>query len=148
MIYVSILTSDRNLDAELWAIVWNRRLPADLQLLHAYNLAGNKRLFVWETDSVAGLQFMDAFNYVGELVTYPAFDRTSGWMAAFASDIEAFRQANRDSMRRSGVPEAEIEGRMAPNVELRGGAMAAANMFEARRFAREWQARQAGEGSS
>ena len=66
--------------------------PPTLKLLGAYNLDGNQRLFLWEGDSVADLQFMDNFNYVGELETYPAFDRTTGWQAAFAGDepIDAF----------------------------------------------------------
>ena len=42
-------------------------------------------------ESVADTQFMDRFNDVGVLETSPAFDRTAGWRAAFAKDIDTFR---------------------------------------------------------
>ena len=106
MTYVSILTSDRELDPELWAVIWQAKAPQDLNLLCAYNLAGNKRVFIWESDSVSGLQFMDNFNQIGKLDTYPAFDRSAGWRAAFVGDIEGFEQSNRKSGARLGLSQA------------------------------------------
>ncbi len=76
VLFVSILTSDRERDPELWAVIWLGGCPPTLKLHQAYNLAGNKRVFIWEGQSAADLQFMDRFNYVGLLETFPAFDRT------------------------------------------------------------------------
>jgi hypothetical protein len=67
VLYVSILTSDRERDPELWATIWQGTPPPTLKLLRAYNLAGDKRVFIWEGESAADLQFMDRFNYVGAL---------------------------------------------------------------------------------
>ncbi len=145
MLYVSILTSDRNLDPELWAVIWNAKAPDDLKLPGAYNLAGNKRLYRWETDSVAGVQFMDNFNFIGELVTYPAFDRTNGWIAAFAGDLEAFERANTANAARIGIPEEQIPRRVEVAVDLRRRGLEAPNREAARRAAREWAALQAGQ---
>ena len=103
MRYVSILTSDRNLDPELWAVIWNAKQPKDLDLLCAYNLAGNKRVFIWEADSVAALQFMDNFNHIGTLETYPAFDRSEGWRAAFAGDLETFEKHLNETAANRGI---------------------------------------------
>ena len=91
MMYVSILTSDRARDPERWAVIWRGKAPSTLRLHHVYNLAGNKRVFVWEGESAADMQFMDRFNQVGVLETYPAFDRTWGWIHAFEGNIEAFK---------------------------------------------------------
>ena len=146
MLYISILISDRNLDPELWAVIWQAKAPSDLTLHGAYNLAGNKCLFIWETDSAAGLQFIDNFNQIGELDTYPAFDRTSGWQAAFIGDIEAWATANRDELRELGTSPDEIETRMNAAVELRQAALEAPTRHAARKIAREWMARQATAG--
>ncbi len=143
MLYVSILTSDRELDPELWAVIWQAKAPADLKLHGAYNLAGNKRLYLWETDSVAGLQFMDNFNFIGELVTYPAFDRTAGWTAAFAGDLEAFRLAHRESLAKGGFPPETIEQRLEAATDLRRRGLQAPTIEAARRAARNWAAGQA-----
>ena len=72
MFFVSILTSDRERDPELWATIWNGEGPPSLKLIGAYNLASNQRVFIWEGESVADLQFMDRFNEVGVLETWPA----------------------------------------------------------------------------
>ena len=141
MRYVSILTSDRNLDPELWAVIWQAKAPADLNLLCAYNLAGNKRVFIWEADSVSALQFMDNFNHIGILETYPAFDRSDGWRAAFAGDIEAFRSQMIESATNRGISPDRIERRVSESIELRQGALESHTREAARRFAREWVAR-------
>ena len=90
MLFVSILTSDRERDPELWATIWNGEGPPSLNLIGAYNLASNLRVFIWEGESIADIQFMDRFNEVGVLETRPAFDRTAGWRMAMAKDLEGF----------------------------------------------------------
>ena len=77
MLFISILTSERARDPELWATIWNGA-PGRVTLIGAYNLANNKRVFIWEGDSAADLQFMDRFNEAGVMETSPAFDRTDG----------------------------------------------------------------------
>jgi len=136
VLYVSILTSDRERDPELWATIWYGKQPATLKLHQAYNLAGNKRVFVWEGESAADLQYMDLFNYVGEMETFPAFDRTVGWQMAFAGDLDGFR-ANMERQRRADV---DIE----PAIDLRRRGLEASSHWEARQLAREWVAEQEG----
>ena len=138
MLYVSILTSDRNLDPELWAVIWQANMPDDLTLHNAYNMAGNKRLFIWETDSVNGLQFMDNFNHIGELVTYPVFDRSDGWKAAFAGDIETFRDVQHKNMSKRNILPDRAEQHINSAIELRKGALESPTREAARRHAREW----------
>ena len=133
MLYVSILTSDRTRDPELWATIWQGDPPPSVNLIGAYNLGNDKRVFIWEGESVADVQFMDRFNEVGVLETYPAFDRTTGWRFAFAKDIAAFR-ANMES----GRPSAASGVDSAINLRTRG--MNAPNRHAARRAAREWLA--------
>ena len=95
MLYVSILTSDRSQDPELWATIWQGNAPPSINLIGAYNMGNDKRVFIWEGEALADIQFMDRFNEVGVLETSPAFDRTSGWLAAFSKDIDAFREGRR-----------------------------------------------------
>lgn len=78
MLYVSRFVSDRDRDPELWVTIWQAEAPPTLNLIGAYNLSGDERLFVWEGETTADLQFMDRFNQVGRLETSPAFDRTTG----------------------------------------------------------------------
>ncbi len=92
MLFVSILTSDRSRDPELWASIWHGDAPPSINLVGAYNLGNDKRVFIWEGESAADLQFMDRFNHVGVLETYPAFDRTLGWRDAFAKDLDTFEE--------------------------------------------------------
>ncbi len=138
MTYVSILTSDRELDPELWAVIWQAEAPQDLNLLCAYNLAGNKRVFIWESDSISALQFMDNFNQIGKLETYPAFDRSDGWRAAFLGDLESFEKSNRESGARLGLSSEQIERRIESSIELRQGARDSVTREAARKFARGW----------
>jgi hypothetical protein len=135
MLFVSILTSERSRDAELWAVIWQGQAPPSLKLHGAYNLAGNKRVFIWEGESAADLQFMDRFNYVGVIETSPAFDRTLGWQYAFAGDLEGFR---RNLEERGARPE-RIEAAM----DLRSRGHHAPTLEAAMREGREWAARQA-----
>jgi len=135
MLFVSILTSERVRDPELWAVIWQGGCPETLKLHQAYNLAGNKRLFVWEGQSAADLQFMDRFNYVGMLETFPAFDRTAGWQAAFAGDLETFRA----NLERGRAPAARIEAAL----DLRSRGHHAPTLQAAMREGREWAERQA-----
>lgn len=135
MLFVSILTSERERDAELWAVIWQGGCPPGLKLLQAYNLAGNKRLFIWEGQSAAELQFMDRFNHVGTLETFPAFDRTAGWQAAFAGDLAAFRAG----LERNNAPPERIEAAL----DLRSRGHNAPTLQAAMREGREWAARQA-----
>ncbi len=92
MLFVSILTSDRGRDPELWASIWHGSAPPSINVIGAYNLGNDKRVFIWEGESTADLQFMDRFNHVGVLETYPAFDRTLGWQNAFAKNLDAFEE--------------------------------------------------------
>ncbi len=140
MLFVSILTSERDKDPELWAVIWQGRAPPTLKLHQAYNLAGNKRVYVWEGESVADLQFMDRFNEVGLLETYPAFDRSVGWQQAFAGDLDGFRASLENRGARPAVVEAALD--------LRTRGHNAPNLHAARREARDWVRRQAGGGDA
>lgn len=131
MLFVSILTSDRTLDAELWATIWQGEPPPSIDLIGAYNLGNDKRVFVWRGESVSDTQFMDRFNEVGVLETYPAFDRTSGWQAAFAKDIDSFRA------RLESAPSTAAD-RIESAIDLRTRGMNAPNRHAARAAAREW----------
>jgi hypothetical protein len=97
-------------------------------LIGAYNMGNDKRVFIWEGEALADIQFMDRFNEVGVLETSPAFDRTSGWQAAFSKDINAFREGRR----RAGREQQEAA------VDLRTRGMNAPNRHAARAAARAW----------
>ena len=94
------------------------------------HLGNDKRGFIWEGESAADLQFMDRFNEVGRLETFPAFDRTAGWRCALDRDLEGFRRFV------SGRPGAPTSLEAA--VELRRRGREAPNRLAARRAAREW----------
>ncbi len=115
MLFVSILTSDREKDPELWAVIWQGQAPPTLKLRQAYNLAGNKRVYVWEGESAVDLQFMDRFNEVGGMETCPAFDRTLGCQRAVDAALDLRERGHR-----------------------------APNLHAAKREAREWVSRQSG----
>jgi hypothetical protein len=132
MLFVSIFTSDRARDPELWATIWQGAPPPSISLIGAYNLGNDRRIFIWEGQSAIDLQFMDRFNEVGVLQTFPAFDRTAGWRFAFTKDLNGFRQYL------SGRPNVEA------NVDLRRRGMEAPNRRAARRAAREWNREQEG----
>ena len=135
MLFVSILTSDRTRDPELWATIWQGDPPPSVNLIGAYNLGNDKRVFIWEGETVADAQFMDRFNEVGVLETSPAFDRTLGWRAAFTKDIDMFREnliAGRPSAGHS------VES----TIDLRRLGMDAPNRYAARAAARQWVAEQ------
>ncbi|PKB84254.1 MAG: hypothetical protein BZY88_00575 [SAR202 cluster bacterium Io17-Chloro-G9] len=135
MLYVSILTSDRERDPELWATIWNGEAPPSLNLIGAYNLGSDQRVFIWEGESVADVQFMDRFNEIGVLETRPAFDRTDGWRMCFAKDLERFSQRPR----RPGMDPRQFEA----GIDLRRRGMTAPNREAARAAARVWQEEQA-----
>ena len=135
MLYVSILTSERSRDPELWGTIWQGETPPSINIIGAYNLANNKRVFIWEGESVADLQFMDRFNHVGVLETYPAFDRTRGWQLAFAKDIDTFAEQMLD---RGGRDNPQVQ----QNIELRRRVRKTANVYAARAEARRWQEEQ------
>ncbi len=139
MLYVTILTSDRARDPELWATVWQGKAPATLKILHVYNLLTDKRVFVWEGESVADARYMDRLNEIGETQTFTALDQTTGWQHAFAGDVEAMRGwfAERH------LPEAAIE----TAIDLRRRGHEAPNTLAARRAARQWVAEQEARGS-
>jgi hypothetical protein len=138
MLFVSILTSDRSRDPELWATIWQGESPPGITIIGAYNLANNKRVFIWDGKSSADLQFMDRFNQVGVLETYPAFDRTVGWQLAFAKDLDAFAK---QLLERAGPFRERVE-RM---IELRRRGVNAPNPHAARAAARQWQEEEAQE---
>jgi hypothetical protein len=130
MLFVSTFTSDRSLDPELWAVIWQARPPSTLALHAAYNLGDNRRIFVWEGSTPADLQFMDLFNEIGVLQTSPAFDRTTGWQFAFAGDIDGFRA----SLEGRGMRGSRLEAM----IDLRSRGVRARTTAAARRAAREW----------
>ena len=137
MLYVSIFTSDRSRDPELWAAIWHGGGSPTIKLHGVYNVADNRRVFIWEGESVADLQFMDRFNHIGVLETSPAFDRTQGWRQAFVKDIEAFA-ANMLSRAR---PENRDQAERAVN--LRRRIVKQPNIYAACAEARRWQEEQA-----
>ena len=136
MLFVSILTSDRSRDPELWATIWHGEGPRNIKIRGAYNLGNNKRVFIWDGESAADLQFMDRFNHIGVLETYPAFDRTLGWQQAFAREIDAFAKRLLD---RAGPYREQVER----DVDLRRRIVKAANRYAACAEARRWQEEQA-----
>lgn len=140
MLFVSIFESDRERDPELWAVIWNAKAPPTLKLHGAYNLAGNQRVFIWEGETPADLQYMDRFNHIGTMTTTPAFDRTSGWQCAFAQDLEGFRALGARGM---GAASRGPNQRGERAIDLRRRGIEAAGIEAAKRAAREWQAEQA-----
>lgn len=136
MLFVSILTSDRSRDPELWASIWHGDAPPSINLVGAYNLGNDKRVFIWEGESAADLQFMDRFNHVGVLETYPAFDRTLGWRSAFAKDLNAFEELMFAGGRSEQAERA---------VDLRRRIRRQPNMLAACAEACQWQEEQAAE---
>ncbi len=134
MLYVSILTSDRSRDPELWASIWHGDAPPSIKLIAAYNLGNDKRVFVWEGESTADLQFMDRFNHVGVMETCPAFDRTLGWRDAFAKDLDAFEER---LFARGRSDQAER------TIDLRRRIRRQPNILAACAEARQWQEEQA-----
>lgn len=103
-------------------------------------------MFVWEGESVADLQFMDAFNHVGELTTFPAFDRTGGLQAAFAGDIDRFRDGSVRNAMRMGASREQAEQRAQASVDLRARALRARTREAALAVARAWRAEREGAG--
>jgi hypothetical protein len=137
MLYVSMFTSERERDPELWAVIWNAKAPATLTLHGAYNLSDNRRMFVWEGETVEDLQYMDRFNAIGRLETTPAFDRTAGWRCAFAQDLESFRALVTSREGAGARPENQRSERA---IDLRRRGVEARSIEAAKRAAREWQA--------
>ncbi len=133
MLYVSRFVSDRDRDPELWATIWQAKVPPTLKLIGAYNLGGDERVFIWEGETTADLQFMDSFNDIGRLDTSPAFDRTVGWQNAFAGNLEAFEV----NMRSRGLRSDEA---IDAGLDLRRRGLSAPTPQAARRRAREWAA--------
>ena len=136
MLFVSILTSDRSRDPELWAAIWQGEPAPSIKIISAYNLANNKRVFIWEGESTADLQFVDRFNHIGVLETYPAFDRTIGWQLAFAKDLEAFEKRLLD---RAGPFREQVK----QAIDLRRRGLNASNIYDACAEAQRWQEEQA-----
>jgi len=136
MLFVSILTSDRSRDPELWCTMWQGGAPPSINVIGAYNLASDKRVFIWEGESVADLQYMDRFNYIGVLETYPAFDRTEGWRDCFAKDLDIFAAR---ILERAGSNRERAERA----VDLRRRGRNAATMEAAQAEALRWQEEQA-----
>lgn len=136
MLFVSILTSDRSRDPELWAAIWQGEPAPSIKIIGAYNLAGNKRVFIWEGESAADLQFMDRFNHIGVLDTYPAFDRTVGWQLAFAKDLEKFEKRLLD---RAGRFQEQVKR----GIDLRRRGLNASNIYAACTEAQRWKEEQA-----
>jgi hypothetical protein len=133
--YVSLFTSDRERDPELWAVAWNAKAPPTLKLHGAYNLSDNRRVFIWEGETVADLQYMDRLNQIGRLETSPAFDRSAGWRFVFAQDLDGFER----SLAARGTPPAAV----ARAIDLRRRGVEARGIAAAKRAARAWQEEQA-----
>ena len=139
MLFVSLFTSDRERDPELWAVIWNAKAPPTLKLHGAYNLSDNRRVFIWEGEGAADLAYMDRFNQVGRLETSPAFDRTAGWRCAFAQDLDGFRALG---SRGEGAASRGPHQRGEQAIELRRCGIEALSVEGAKRAARGWQAEQ------
>jgi len=135
MLFVSILTSDRSRDVEFFAAIWFGLARPSIKIIGAYNLANNKRIMIWEGESAADLQYMDKFNQIGVLETYPAFDRTEGYRQAFAKDIDSFAKPR---LARGGPGVKAVER----GIELRRRAMEAPDLYTALSMARKMQAEQ------
>lgn len=136
MLYVSILRSDRARDPELWATLWQGQAPPGLTFLAVYNLENDTRVFVIDADPAGAIGWLDRLNAVGQLTTTPAFDRTAGWQQALARDIDAFTKSMVERFGAEGEKQAQLRQR----------AVAAPNVFAARRLAREWVAEREAEG--
>jgi hypothetical protein len=134
MLHVSILTSDRSRDPELWATVWQGKAPPTLKILAVYNLASHKRIFIWDGEGRADIQYIDRLNEVGVLETFAAFDQTGGWQSAFAGDLDGMRKW----LEERGRSPAQIE----PAMDLRSRGHLAVSTMAARKAAREWVAEQ------
>ena len=145
MLYVSIFTSDRTRDPELWATIWQGNQPPSINLIGAYNLGNDKRVFIWEAEDLADIQFMDRFNEVGVLETHPAFDRTAGWRNAFYKNIEEFSE--RLLNRGLGVSDMGSLKQREAGIDLRKRGMKAPNRHSARSAAREWVKEQEGQSN-
>ena len=76
MLYVSILTSDRERDPELWATLWQGEAPKGLEIVAVYNLQNDVRVFIINAEPPQAIGWLDRLNAVGTIVTTPAFDRT------------------------------------------------------------------------
>jgi hypothetical protein len=133
MIYLSILTMDRERDPELWATMWQGDAPPGLTL-HSVYRGGDRLVFVWEGDSAAELLFMERCGQVGDLETFPVVDRTKGWRLSLARDLDGLRAW----MVQRGDTDEQIESAL----DLRSAALDAPNVFAARRAALEWIERQ------
>ena len=114
--------------------MWQGAPPSSINLAGMYNLANNRRDFIWNTESPADIQYMDRLNEVGLLETYPAIDRTSGLQMTFARDLEGFRHV----LEERGLSQAQIES----SIDLRRRAMQAPNRQAARTEAIRWQMEQ------
>lgn len=134
MLHVSILTSDRTRDTELWTLVWQGKAPSTLKLLAVYNLASDKRVIVWDGGSRADIQYMDRLNQVGVLQTHVAFDQTDGWRHAFEGDLEGIR----GWFTERGMSDEQLAAQM----DLRTRGHYAPNLAAAIKEAREWVVRQ------
>ena len=130
MLFVSILTSDRKLDPELWATLWQGNPPPSITIVGAYNLTNDKRVIIWDGQSPADVQYIDRLNEVGLLETYPAIDRTQAFQATFAKDLDGFRAA----LETRGISESQIESAY----KLRSQSKSAPNRHQARVMARQW----------
>ncbi|MCL0028770.1 hypothetical protein M1N23_01320 [Dehalococcoidia bacterium] len=135
MLFVSILTSERSQDPELWATIWQGDPPPSVELIGAYNLMNDKRVFIWTGESIADIQYMDRFNQIGVFETSPAFDRTTGWGCALAGDLEGWRTEVQRPFPRA---KSDVDA----GVDLRRRAMNSSNTRAARAAAREWQREQ------
>ena len=145
MLFVSIFTSDRTRDPELWATIWQGNPPPSINLIGAYNLGNDKRIYIWEGESVADTQFMDRFNEIGLLETYPAFDRSGGWRLAFAKDIDTFRARMEARVKSEGVQVTSVAS-VDSAIDLRTRGLNAPNRDAARAAALQWVAEQEAEG--
>lgn len=130
MLFVSILTSDRARDPELWATLWQGKPAPSITIKGAYNLTNNKRVIVWEAESPADIQYIDRLNEVGLLETYPAIDRTEAFQATFSKNLDGFREA----LEGRGISEKQIESAF----KLRKQSHEAPNRHQAREQAKEW----------
>ena len=142
MLFVSIFTSDRKLDPELWATIWQGNPPPSLNLIGAYNMSNDKRVYIWEGESVLDIQFMDRFNEIGVMETSPASDRTVGWRMAFNKELDAFEEWFSSGRNRSGNSSDNSQYEIDSAIDLRRRGMLAPNRHAARLEATKWREEQ------
>lgn len=66
MLFVGLFRTDRARDYEFWSVLWQGQgPPADFELVAAYNLLTDLRVFVFKAESIGSIRWLDRLNMVG-----------------------------------------------------------------------------------